>query len=124
MFVHAHPDLHAHLCMCAASAACKYAWRVKSFKALHKIANQNCNVSAQVEVQEAYGKQPPQRYPLDPPDAKAVTGADSSTHNRGLGGPLPHLPLSVQPGECLVQVRLPQSSCQPHICIASVGRQD
>ena len=59
-----------------------------------------------VEVQEAYGKQAPQRYPLDPPDPKSVTGSDASTHNRGLGGPLPHLPMSVQPGECLVQVML------------------
>ena len=63
----------------------------------------------QVEVQEAYGKQSPQRYPLDPPDPKMVTGEDASTHNRGLGGPLAKLPLSVQPGEVLVQVcsRLP-----------------
>ena len=57
-----------------------------------------------MEVQEAYGKQPPQRYPLDPPEPKSVTGSDASTHNRGMGGPLPKLPLSVQPGECLVQV--------------------
>lgn len=62
--------------------------------------------SEKVEVQEAYGKQAPQRYPLDPPDPKSVTGSDASTHNRGLGGPLPHLPMSVQPGECLVQVML------------------
>jgi len=55
-------------------------------------------------VQEAYGKQSPQRYPLDPPDPKSVTGEDTSTHNRGVGGPLARLPLSVQPGEVLVQV--------------------
>ena len=59
---------------------------------------------AQVEVQEAYGKQSPQRYPLDPPDPKSVTGEDTSSHNRGMGGPLARLPLSVQPGEVLVQV--------------------
>ncbi len=59
---------------------------------------------AQVEVQKAYGKQSPQRYPLDPPDPKSVTGEDTSTHNRGMGGPLARLPLSVQPGEVLVQV--------------------
>ncbi|DBA65520.1 TPA: hypothetical protein ACH3X2_003176 [Trebouxia sp. C0005] len=47
---------------------------------------------AQVEVQEAYGKQSPQRYPLDPPDPKSVTGEDTSTHNRGMGGPLARLP--------------------------------
>ena len=58
----------------------------------------------QVEVQEAYGKQDPRRYPLDPPDPKSVTGEDSSTHNRGMGGPLARLPLSMQPGEVLVQV--------------------
>ena len=63
----------------------------------------------QVEVQEAYGKQDPRRYPLDPPDPKSVTGEDSSTHNRGVGGPLPRLPLSVQPGEVLVQVWPPPS---------------
>ena len=59
---------------------------------------------AQVEVQEAYGKQSPQRYPLDPPDPKSVTGEDTSSHIRGMGGPLARLPLSVQPGEVLVQV--------------------
>ncbi len=64
-------------------------------------------LAAQVEVQEAYGKQNPQRYPLDPPDPKSVTGEDTSTHNRGMGGPLARLPLSVQPGEVLVQVLLP-----------------
>ncbi|DBB13379.1 TPA: hypothetical protein ACH3X3_005112 [Trebouxia sp. C0006] len=58
----------------------------------------------EVEVQEAYGKQSPQRYPLDPPDPKSVTGEDTSTHNRGMGGPLARLPLSVQPGEVLVQI--------------------
>ena len=58
----------------------------------------------QVEVQEAYGKQNPQRYPLGPPDPKLATGEDASTHNRGMGGPLAKLPLSVQPGEVLVQV--------------------
>ncbi len=58
----------------------------------------------QVEVQGAYGKQSPQRYPLDPPDPKSVTGEDTSTRNRGMGGPLARLPLSVQPGEVLVQV--------------------
>ncbi|DBA72320.1 TPA: hypothetical protein ACH3X2_010561 [Trebouxia sp. C0005] len=42
---------------------------------------------AQVEVQEAYGKQSPQRYPLDPPGSKSVTGEDTSTHNRGRKGP-------------------------------------
>ncbi|DBB13347.1 TPA: hypothetical protein ACH3X3_005082 [Trebouxia sp. C0006] len=57
-----------------------------------------------VEVQEAYGKQSPQRYPLDPPDPKSVTGEDTSTHNRGMGGPLARLPLSVQPREVLVQI--------------------
>lgn len=61
--------------------------------------------AAQVEVQEAYGKQTAQRYPLDPPDPKMVVGEDASTHNRGMGGPLPKLPLSVQPGEVHVQVR-------------------
>lgn len=60
--------------------------------------------AAQVEVQEAYGKQTPQRYPLDPPDPKMAVGEDASTHNRGMGGPLPKLPLSVQPGEVHVQV--------------------
>ena len=60
--------------------------------------------AAQVEVQEAYGKQTSQRYPLDPPDPKALVGEDASTHNRGMGGPLPKLPLSVQPGEVHVQV--------------------
>lgn len=60
--------------------------------------------AVQVEVQEAYGKQPSQRYPLDPPDPKTVVGDDTSTHNRGMGGPLPKLPLSVQPGEVHVQV--------------------
>ena len=55
-------------------------------------------------MQEAYGKQSPQRYPLDPPDPKSVTGEDTSTHNRGMGGPLARLPLSVQPGEVIVQV--------------------
>ena len=58
----------------------------------------------QVEVQEAYGKQTPQRFPLDPPEPKAATGEDASTHNRGMGGPLAKLLLSVQPGEVLVQV--------------------
>lgn len=58
----------------------------------------------QVEVQEAYGKQTSQRYPLDPPDPKMLVGEDASTHNRGMGGPLPKLPLSVQPGEVHVQV--------------------
>ncbi|DBA67776.1 TPA: hypothetical protein ACH3X2_001210 [Trebouxia sp. C0005] len=57
----------------------------------------------EVEVQEAYGKQSPQRYPLDPPDPKSVSGEDASTHDRGMGGPLAWLPLSVQPGEVLVQ---------------------
>ena len=60
--------------------------------------------NVQVEVQEAYGKQTSQRYPLDPPDPKMVVGEDASTHNRGMGGPLPKLPLSVQPGEVHVQV--------------------
>ena len=60
--------------------------------------------AVQVEVQEAYGKQSSQRYPLDPPDPKSVTGEDASTHNRGMGGPLAKLPLSVQPGEVVVQV--------------------
>lgn len=55
-------------------------------------------------MQEAYGKQTPQRYPLDPPDPKMAVGEDASTHNRGMGGPLPKLPLSVQPGEVHVQV--------------------
>ncbi len=64
----------------------------------------------QVEVQEAYGKQPSQRYPLDPPDPKSVVGDDASTHNRGMGGALPKLPLSVQPGEVHVQV-WPLSPC-------------
>ncbi|KAL3132004.1 hypothetical protein ABBQ32_14227 [Trebouxia sp. C0010 RCD-2024] len=58
----------------------------------------------EVEVQEAYGKQPSQRYPLDPPDPKSVVGDDASTHNRGMGGLLPKLPLSVQPGEVHVQI--------------------
>ncbi|DBA65518.1 TPA: hypothetical protein ACH3X2_003174 [Trebouxia sp. C0005] len=58
----------------------------------------------EVEVQEAYGKQSPQRYPRDPPDPKSVTREDTSTHNRGMGGPLARLPLSVQPGEVLVQI--------------------
>ncbi len=53
-------------------------------------------------MQEACGKQSPQRYPLDPPDPKSVTGEDTSTHNRGMGGPLARLPLSVQPGEVQV----------------------
>ena len=60
--------------------------------------------TVQVEVQEAYGKQTSQRYPLDPPDPKMVVGDDTSTHNRGMGGPLPKLPLSVQPMEVHVQV--------------------
>jgi hypothetical protein len=38
--------------------------------------------------------------PLTP----SLTGEDTSTHNRGMGGPLARLPLSVQPGEVLVQV--------------------
>ncbi len=57
-----------------------------------------------MEVQEAYGKKSPQQYPLDPADPKSVTGEDTRTHNRGMGGPLARLPLSVQPGEVLVQV--------------------
>ena len=56
-------------------------------------------------MQEACGKQIPQRYPLDPPDPKSAAGEDASTHNRGMGGPLAKLLLSVQPGEVLVQVR-------------------
>ncbi|KAL0043201.1 hypothetical protein WJX82_003394 [Trebouxia sp. C0006] len=59
---------------------------------------------AMEEVEEAYGKLSPQRYPLDPPDPKSVTGEDSSTHNRGMRGPLARPPLSVQPGEVLVQI--------------------
>ncbi len=70
----------------------------------HKRLASDHGLLAQVEVQEAYGKQSPQRYPLDPPDPKSVTGEDTSTHNRGVGGPLARLPLSVQPGEVLVQV--------------------
>ena len=66
--------------------------------------------SAQVEVQEVYGKQSPQRYLLDPPGPKSVTGEDTSTHNRGMGGPLARLPLSVQPGEVLVQVCITTST--------------
>ena len=76
----------------------------------------------QVEVQEAYGKQDPQRYPLDPPDPKSVTGEDSSTHNRGMGGPLARLPLSVQPGEVLVQVWPPLPSTSA-MCTAVVAKQ-
>ncbi len=70
----------------------------------HKPLASDHGLLAQVEVQEAYGKQSPQRYPLDPPDPKSVTGEDTSTHDRGMGGPLARLPLSVQPGEVLVQV--------------------
>ncbi len=70
----------------------------------HKPLASDHGLLAQVEVQEVYGKQSPQRYPLDPPDPKSVTGEDTSTHNRGMGGPLARLPLSVQPGEVLVQV--------------------
>ncbi|DBA81408.1 TPA: hypothetical protein ACH3X2_006826 [Trebouxia sp. C0005] len=58
---------------------------------------------AQVEVQEVYGKQSPQQCPLDPLGPKSVTGEDTSTHNRGMGGPLARLSLSVQLGEVLVQ---------------------
>ena len=70
----------------------------------HKPLASDHGLLAQVEVQEAYGKQSPQRYPLGPPDPKSVTGEDTSTHNRGMGGPLARLPLSVQPREVLVQV--------------------
>ena len=63
--------------------------------------------AVQVEVQEAYGKQASQSYPLDPPDPKLVVGEDASTPNRG--GPLPKLPLSVQPGEVHVQVWTPSA---------------
>ncbi len=70
----------------------------------HKPLASDHGLLAQVEVQEAYGKQSPQRYPLDPPDPKSVTGEDTSTHNRGMGGPLARLPLSVQPRWVLVQV--------------------
>ncbi|KAL0043199.1 hypothetical protein WJX82_002022 [Trebouxia sp. C0006] len=38
------------------------------------------------------------------PVPKSVTGEDTSTHNRDMGGPLARLPLSVQPGEVLVQI--------------------
>ena len=89
----------------------------------HKSLASDHGLLAQVEVQEAYGQQSPQQYPLDPLDPKSVTGEDTSTHNRGMGGPLARLPLSVQPGELLVQVCIPTSTLllDAKNCIGSNG---
>lgn len=56
----------------------------------------------QVEVQESYGKQAPQRIPLDPPDPKALTD-DASQH--GGSSQMLRIALSVEPRLANVQVR-------------------
>ena len=56
----------------------------------------------QVEVQESYGKQAPQRISLDPPDPKALTD-DASQH--GGSSQMMRIALSVEPRLAYVQVR-------------------
>lgn len=51
----------------------------------HKPLASDHGLLAQVEVQEAYGKQSPQRYPLDPPDPKSVTGEGYQYPQQGYG---------------------------------------